>query len=86
MNLRRVAPLVLLLLAAPALHAGPLGDAMNSLSGTIAGMTRNIATILGPLLTVYGGGRTAWKASHGEAFTAALIQAIVGVALVAALV
>ena len=42
-----------------------------------------ISTYLSPLVTLYGGGRAAWKAAHGEAFTKPLIFAIVGVALFA---
>jgi hypothetical protein len=66
------------------LHAGPLGDGVAVLAQTMQQIASSGATILGPVLTLIGGGRAAWKASHGEAFTTELLSAIVGVAIVAA--
>lgn len=86
MNPRRAALAALILLAAPALHAGPLGDGVTVLTGTITNLTMSMGTILGPVLVLFGGARTAWKAVHGEPFTRPLLEAIVGVAIVAAVV
>jgi len=44
---------------------------------------QQVSTILGPLVTLFGGGRVAWKMSHQETFTTPLLMAIIGIALFA---
>lgn len=72
---------VVVLACSQAAHAGPLGVAIAGMADVLKEIAANISTILGPVMTLIGGGRAAWKASHGEAFTTPLIQAIVGVAI-----
>jgi hypothetical protein len=36
------------------------------------------SNVIGPLMVLFGGGRVAWKASHGEVFTGSLLSAVVG--------
>ena len=72
------------LLATSSLHAGPLGSATDYIMNELLGVARQAANWLGPVVTLFGGGRASWEASHGREFTKPLLSAICGVALVAA--
>lgn len=72
---------VLVLAASQAAHAGQLASAIGGMADTLKDIARQISTVGGPVMTLLGGGRAAWKAAHSEPFTTPLIQAIVGVAI-----
>lgn len=63
---------------------GPLGDGLNAVSGVDTNIFKFVQVSLGAIVTVLGGGRAAWQASHGKDFSGELISAIAGVCLVAA--
>lgn len=67
-----------------ALLHGPLGDGLNAVSGVDSDIFKFVQLSLGGIVTVLGGGRAAWQASHGKDFSGELISAIAGVCLVAA--
>jgi len=58
-------------------------EAFQTLGERMKETLQQTSTIVGPLVTLFGGGRVAWKLSHSEAFTAPLMMAIVGVAMFA---
>ena len=67
-----------------ALLHGPLGDGLTAVSGVDSDVFKFVQLTLGGVVTVLGGGRAAWQASHGKDFSGELIAAIAGVCLVAA--
>lgn len=73
----------LIVVASSSLHAGPLGSATDYIKTELLSIARQAANWLGPLVTVYGGGRVSWEAAHGREFTKPLLAAIFGWALVA---
>jgi len=81
-NFIRFAVVVVLFLAfGQVARAGQLAIAMTSMGDSLKAVASEVATVLGPVMTLIGGGRASWKAAHGQEFTTALVQAIVGVAI-----
>ena len=83
MKRRGILVLLVALVALPAV-AGPLGDAVGTLTGSFSDIVAQSSAFLGGLATVGGGIRAAWLASHGREWTTALTQAIFGAAILAA--
>lgn len=83
MSRRALIVLGLAMVAAP-VFAGPLGDAVGTLTGEFSTIVSQASTFLGSLAVVGGGIRAAWLAAHGREFTTAITQAIFGAAIVAA--
>ena len=79
----RILALAALAVAATAAHAGPFSDGVASATKDTTSIVQAVGAVLGGVITLIGGGITAWKASHGEPFTKQLVFAIVGVAIAA---
>lgn len=80
---RRVLSLSLVFGTAMVVHAGPFSQGMQQAQQETTSVASTVGAVLGMVILLIGGGRVAWKATHGETFTKELIFAIVGVAVAA---
>jgi hypothetical protein len=84
-NAGRVATAMGLIALAGGSHllASPFGAAVGTATTETTGAATTVGAAIGGIVTVIGGGYTAWEAVHSRPFTTPLVCAIVGAVIAA---